>query len=73
MRAARALIGLSQEELAALSGVSIPTLKRCESDSENAPIVSTRTRTKICLALIAAGVEFIPQNGGGPGVRLARS
>jgi len=73
MRAARSLLGLSQEELASRSGVSIPTLKRCESDSENVPIVSSRTRAKICFALQAAGIEFIPENGGGLGVRLSRS
>jgi DNA-binding XRE family transcriptional regulator len=73
MRAARALLGLSQEELASRSSVSVPTLKRCESDGENVPIVSLRTRAKICAALEAAGIEFIPENGGGLGVRLARA
>ncbi|WP_181177349.1 helix-turn-helix domain-containing protein [Mesorhizobium sp. B1-1-8] len=70
MRAARALIGLSQAELARRAGVSIPTVKRCESDSERAPAVSAGTQDKIRAVLEADGVEFT--NGNHPGVRLRR-
>ncbi|RAX37698.1 transcriptional regulator [Rhizobium tropici] len=72
MRAARALIGISQAELARRAGVSVPTIKRCESEGENIPVVSSETQRKICSALEAEGIEFIPENGGGPGVRLAK-
>ena len=68
MRAARALIGMSQVELAREAGVSIPTIKRCESDAESVATVSPGTQYKIRVALEAAGVEFT--NGTNPGVRL---
>ncbi len=70
LRAARALLGLSQADLARRAGVSVPTLKRCETDSEKAPNVSEATRDQIVAALEAAGVEFT--NGDAPGVRLPR-
>ncbi|CAN7515234.1 helix-turn-helix domain-containing protein [Mesorhizobium caraganae] len=70
MRAARALIGLSQSELANRAGVSIPTVKRCESDSERVAVVSAETQDKIRAVLEAEGVEFT--NGNRPGVRLRR-
>lgn len=72
MRAARALIGLSQAELASRAGVSVPTIKRCESEGENIPVVSSETQRKIRTVLEAEGIEFLPENGGGPGVRLAK-
>ncbi|WP_245516861.1 MULTISPECIES: helix-turn-helix domain-containing protein [unclassified Mesorhizobium] len=70
MRAARALIGLSQADVARRAGVSIPTVKRCESGSERAPMVSAETQDKVRAALEAEGVEFT--NGNQPGVRLRR-
>ncbi|WP_353039925.1 helix-turn-helix transcriptional regulator [Mesorhizobium sp. M1423] len=71
MRAARALIGIAQAELARRAGVSVPTIKRCESDSKNGPIVSAETQEKIRAVLEGEGVEFT--NGNHPGVRLRRS
>ncbi|WP_245523955.1 helix-turn-helix domain-containing protein, partial [Mesorhizobium sp. M2D.F.Ca.ET.223.01.1.1] len=56
MRAARALIGLSQADVARRAGVSIPTVKRCESGSERAPMVSAETQDKVRAALEAEGV-----------------
>ncbi|WP_246248943.1 helix-turn-helix domain-containing protein [Chelativorans alearense] len=70
MRAARALIGISQAELARRAGVSVPTIKRCESDGMNVPSVSAETREKIRAVLEVEGVEFT--NGNHPGVRLRR-
>ena len=70
MRAARALIGIAQAELARRAGVSVPTVKRCESDSRNGPSVSAETQEKIRAVLEAEGVEFT--NGNQPGVRLRR-
>ena len=70
LRAARALTGLSQAELAEAAGVSIPTLKRAEADG---PIkVADETIRAIASALEKAGVEFIPENGGGAGVRMKK-
>ncbi len=72
MRAARALVGISQAELASRAGVSVPTIKRCESEGSNTAVVSSETQQKIRAVLEAEGIEFIPENGGGPGVRLAK-
>jgi transcriptional regulator with XRE-family HTH domain len=71
VKAARALLGWSQSDLAANSGISEPTIARLESaDGE---IGGRRgTAEKIRRALEAAGVEFIDENGGGPGVRLRK-
>jgi transcriptional regulator with XRE-family HTH domain len=70
LRAARALTGLSQAEVAEAAGVSVPTLKRAEAGG--AIKVADDTIAAIARALEKAGVEFIPENGGGAGVRLAK-
>ncbi|MCA1430210.1 MULTISPECIES: helix-turn-helix transcriptional regulator [Bradyrhizobium] len=70
LRAARALTGLSQAEVAEAAGISIPTLKRAEAGG---PIkVAEETIAAIAAALEKAGVEFIPENGGGAGVRMKK-
>jgi transcriptional regulator with XRE-family HTH domain len=70
LRAARALTGKSQAEVAEAAGVSIPTLKRAEAGG---PIkVADETIAEIAKALEKAGVEFIAENGGGAGVRLKK-
>ena len=66
VRAARALLGLKREELAEASGVPVRTVARLEL-GEGAP--QRRTLEAIRTALEAAGVEFVPENGGGAGVR----
>ena len=69
IRAARALLGVSQWELADLAGIGAATVKRIEAASEIRG--SAYTFWKIQRALEAAGVEFIPEDAGkGPGVRL---
>ena len=71
VKAARALLGWSQERLADAADVSIPTIKRLEA--HDGPLGGrNETGTKIRLALERAGVEFIDENGGGPGVRLRK-
>ncbi|NTE91736.1 helix-turn-helix transcriptional regulator [Agrobacterium tumefaciens] len=68
IRAARALIDWTREDLADASGVTVRTLARLEG----AQTIARQTTLKaLSAALEAAGVEFIPENGGGPGVRLA--
>jgi predicted transcriptional regulator len=68
IKAARALLGWSQEDLAERSAVSEPTIARLEA--EDGPLGGRpETVTKIINALVAAGIEFILENGGGPGVR----
>jgi transcriptional regulator with XRE-family HTH domain len=71
IKAARALLGWSQEELAGAANVSIPTIKRLEA-GEGPLGGRSETGDKIRKALQAAGVEFIDENGGGAGVRLRK-
>lgn len=68
IRAARALIGMTQAELATKSEVSLPTIKRVETGAD----AKVSTMTAIRAALEAAGVVFLPENGNGPGVALRK-
>jgi transcriptional regulator with XRE-family HTH domain len=72
IKAARALLGWSQEQLASAAHVSVPTIKRLEA--QEGPLGGrTDTGDKIEAALEKAGIEFIDENGGGPGVRLKKA
>lgn len=72
VKAARSLLAWSQADLASHSGISEPTIKRLEAIDGD---LGGRSGTgeKIVEALEAAGVEFIPENGGGAGVRLRKA
>jgi transcriptional regulator with XRE-family HTH domain len=70
IRAGRHLAGLSQADVAAATGLSLPTIKRAESDRDVS--VSAEAVEAICKAIEAAGVIFIAENGEGPGVRLKK-
>jgi transcriptional regulator with XRE-family HTH domain len=72
IKAARALLNWSQEHLADASQVSLPTIKRLESANG---LLGGRPATyeKLIEALLNAGVSFISENGGGPGVRLRKN
>ena len=71
LKAARALLAWSQEQLAAAADVSVPTIKRLEA--QEGPLGGrNETGAKIRLALETAGIEFLDENGGGPGVRLRK-
>jgi transcriptional regulator with XRE-family HTH domain len=70
IRAARALIGWSQTDVATAAGLSVPTVKRAEADEGIR--VSEDAMLAIANALKKAGVEFIEENGGGAGVRLRK-
>nr|WP_276556522.1 transcriptional regulator [Gluconobacter cerinus] len=63
------MLDWSRDELVNESGVPKSTLVRFE-DGATAP--RSTTITAIRRALEAAGVEFLPKNGGGPGVRLKK-
>jgi len=65
-RMARAALQLGVRDVAALASVSPNTIARLERGDDLYP----RTVSAIRAALEAAGVEFIAENGGGPGVRL---
>ena len=71
MKAARALIGWSQEQLSGESGVSLPTVKRLEA-GEGVLGGRQETGERLIGALRAAGVIFIDENGEGAGVRLRK-
>lgn len=73
MRAARALLGIDQRQLAALAGLSLPTIQRMESsDGQVRGVVDTLV--KVITALEGAGIELLGENapsaGVGRGVRL---
>ena len=73
IKAARSLLGWSQDDLAAHSGVSKPTIGRLESDDTADAIGGRReTAEKLVAALESGGIQFIRENGGGAGVRLAK-
>lgn len=65
---ARVAVGWGVRELAVAAKVSADTVARLERGEG----LKERTVDAIRAALEGAGVEFIPQNGGGPGVRLKR-
>ncbi|MBO1328926.1 helix-turn-helix transcriptional regulator [Acetobacter suratthaniensis] len=65
---ARAAIGWGVRDLAKEAGVSPDTIARFERGEE----LKATTIEAIRSALEAAGVEFIPENGGGAGVRLIK-
>lgn len=73
LRAARALLGLDQRGLAALSTLSVPTIQRMEA-SEGVIRGNVDSLMKLVGALEAAGIELIGEgaasDGSGRGVRL---
>ena len=73
LRAARALLGLDQRELAELAGLSLPTIQRMEA-SEGLIRGNVDSLTKLVSALDKAGVELIGEGAvsqaSGRGVRL---
>jgi hypothetical protein len=71
IRAARALVRWSAEDLARESAVSVATIRRAELTGEET-LMNVANDLAIRRALEAAGIEFIDENGGGPGVRLRK-
>jgi hypothetical protein len=69
IRAARALIRWSAEDLAKETALSVTTIRRAELAETETSLTNANDRA-IRQTLEAAGVEFIDENGGGPGVRL---
>jgi predicted transcriptional regulator len=71
IKAARALLGWSQADLARHSGVSEPTIARLEAAGGD---LGGRENTgqKIRDAIEAAGIQFFEENGGGEGARLRK-
>ena len=69
LRAARALLGWSQNELSRKSKVALGTIRRMEG-FDGPVIARTDTLGQVTSALEKAGIEFL--DGGGPGVKLKR-
>ena len=68
-RAGRALLELTQTQLALAAGVGLSTVVDFEKNRRQ---LSNGAIESIFQALTRAGVEFIQENGGGPGVRLRK-
>jgi len=69
IRAARAILQWKAIELAEKAGVGLSTVQRAEG--VNGPVPMMRANMEaIRRTLETGGIEFIPENGGGAGVRL---
>ena len=71
IRAARALLRWSAQDLARESALGVNTIRRAEV-AEDAIALTAANNLAIRRVLEAAGIEFIDENGGGPGVRLKK-
>lgn len=75
MRAARALLGIGQRQLAETAGLSVPTIQRMEA-SDGTVRGNVDSLMKVIAGLDALGVELIDEGaeskGAGRGVRLLR-
>lgn len=69
IRAARALLRWSAEDLARASAVGLTTIRRAELTDRQTSLTAANDLA-VRRALEEAGVKFIVENGGGPGVRL---
>src|ERR1700692_1319820 len=68
-RAARGLLDWSQQELADRAGIGIVTVRQLEAEQSDPRRATLEVVGGACEA---SGVEFIDENGGGPGVRLRK-
>lgn len=69
LRAARAMLGMTAEDLSILAGIGLATIKRFEL-SQGIPPSRGGTLNRVRAALEAAGIEFIGDPELSPGVRL---
>ena len=68
-RAGRAFLEITQTQLAASAGLGLSTVVDFEKERRQVSIESVKS---IRRALVSTGIEFIDENGGGPGVRLRK-
>jgi ribosome-binding protein aMBF1 (putative translation factor) len=71
IRAARALLSWSAQDLATASALGVNTIRRAEVADEKIALTAANNMS-VRRALESAGVEFIDENGGGAGVRLRK-
>ena len=75
LRAARALIGIDQRQLADIAGLSVPTIQRMEA-SEGVIRGNVDSLMKLISALENAGIVLIAEGAvsaeGGRGIRLKK-
>jgi hypothetical protein len=71
IRAARALIRWTAWDLSKASALGVATIRRAELAEKETSMTSANDLA-VRRALEVAGVEFIDENGGGPGVRLRK-
>jgi transcriptional regulator with XRE-family HTH domain len=71
IRAARALLRWSADDLARASALGVNTIRRAEL-AEGETSMTAANDLSVRRAFETAGVEFIDENGGGPGVRLRK-
>lgn len=68
IRAARGFLGWSARELAQAANLGLSTVQRLEAGGA----ITAANMDALRHALEARGIEFIPENGGGAGVRLRK-
>ena len=71
IRAARALLKWSAQDLASASALGVNTIRRAEVAEAEIALTAANSLA-VRNALETAGIEFIDENGGGPGVRLRK-
>lgn len=71
IRAARALLKWSARELAEKVGLGLTTIQRMENEAGLESALNKNVNA-VKKALEEGGVEFIPENGGGAGVRFKK-
>lgn len=69
IRAARAMLRWSMDDLARRAGLSWPTIQRMESQ-EGIPSIKAPTMGAVQAAFESAGIVFLVDDGHGPGVRF---
>lgn len=71
IRAGRALVRWTLDDLAKAAKVGLQTVRRAEASDGKVKMLANN-EAAIRAALESAGVEFLEENGGGPGVRLKK-
>jgi ribosome-binding protein aMBF1 (putative translation factor) len=71
IRAARAIVRWSAEELARRAKLGVATVRRAEM-TDGEPAITVANANAVQRALEAAGIIFVAENGEGPGVRLRK-